>query len=277
MVGRKRTRASQSRSAKSDVPDIYQELLAEAAANAGPSTPSEPPNKKLKRPGERKSEAAVASKKPEPAEVDDDDDDGDDVEFEDVALPPATVQTMYRESDDEDSDEDEIEFEDVDFGAVQLDSETPQEPKKLTLNLSEHTSTAAAAKKAVDRRKPITKEEKERRVAIHRTHLLCLVLHCALRNRWCDDDQVQRSLRSLLTKKIITYLIPDTSLPQFGQTESLKNGLQQAGAIFKSKFQITERGLRRSLWAEDPEDLAKVSSYYQRVANTKQLISLLLV
>ncbi|TEA07944.1 DNA repair protein RAD4 [Colletotrichum sidae] len=188
-------------------------------------------------------------------------DDDEDVQFEDVIIPVPTVQTVYRDSDDEDDDEEDeeneedIQFEDVDFGALQSVSESHGEPKKLTLNLSAHTDVTALTRKVTVRRKPITKEEKERRVSIHRTHLLCLILHSALRNRWCDDEDVHKSLRPLLTNKVINQLTPGAHLPQFGQTESLKTGLQQAGAIFRAKFQITERGLRRALWAEDPKHL----------------------
>ncbi|KAK2001240.1 Rad4 transglutaminase-like domain-containing protein [Colletotrichum falcatum] len=265
MAGRKRTRATRSVAAEPDVPDVYQEMLAEAAEDVGRSTLVEPPAKRLKRPGEKNPEASIAMSQLLAAEgIDDDGDDG--IVFEDVTIPPATVQTMYRteeeeeeeEEDDEGDEEDvdRIDLEGVDFGALQPDPGALEEPKKLTLNLSEHSGTAAHVRKGIKKRKPITKEEKDRRVSIHRTHLLCLLLHCALRNRWCDDEQVQNSVRPLLSKRTIDYLKPSSSLPQFGQTESLKNGLQQASATFMSKFQITERGLRRSLWAEDSEHLA---------------------
>ncbi|KAJ3954416.1 hypothetical protein N0V92_009086 [Colletotrichum tropicale] len=228
-------------------------MLLEAGAGTGPSTPapSEPPLKKLKRPGE-KTARVDPPKAPEP-----DEDDDEDIEFEDVALPPPIFQTMERDSDEEES-EDDIEFEDVDLGAVHPDVEVTEEPKKLTLNLSAHTPTTPATKKGADRRKPISKEERERRITVHRTHLLCLMLHCALRNRWCDDGEVQKSMRSLLTKKIVNYLNPSSDLPQFGQTQSLKTGLEQAGSIFKAKFHVTEKGLRRALWAEDPEHISKL-------------------
>nr|XP_036586148.1 DNA repair protein rhp41 [Colletotrichum truncatum]KAF6796555.1 DNA repair protein rhp41 [Colletotrichum truncatum] len=257
MVGRKRTRASQRRPAVSDLPDVYQEMLAEAAADAGPSASSEPPPKKLKRPGERKAQPDSIKSPGQPVNEDDDDGEEEDIQFEDVILPAPTVQTIYRDSDDEESDEQEVEFEDVDFSAVQAESGTVEEPEKLTLNLSIHAGTTAATKTRGDRRKPITKEERERRVSVHKAHVLCLLLHCALRNRWCGDKQVLASLRPLLSKKTIDYLNPAPTLPQFGQTESLKTGLQQAGSMFKSKFQVTERGLRRSLWSEDPGHLVK--------------------
>ncbi|KAJ0166174.1 DNA repair protein rhp41 [Colletotrichum tanaceti] len=258
MAGRKRPRVARSGAAKSDVLDVYQEMLAEATTDAGLSTSVEPPEKRLKRPGERKVEAGIAATSAGAGEVDEDEDQG--IEFEDVTLPQATVQTMYRDSEDDDDDEEEdddeeLKFENVDFAAMQPETDARKETRTLTLNLSEHGDTKAGTQKRTMKRKPITKEEKERRISIHRMHLLCLILHCALRNRWCNDEQAQRSLRPLLTKKTINYLTPGPSLPQFGQTESLKSGLQQAGSMFKSKFQITERGLRRPLWAEDPKHL----------------------
>ncbi|CCF38552.1 Rad4 transglutaminase-like domain-containing protein [Colletotrichum higginsianum] len=260
MAGRKRTRVSRSRAAKSDVLDVYQEMLAEATTDTGLSTSVEPPAKRLKRPGERKMEAGIATTSMEAGGVDEDEAQG--IEFEDVTLPQATIQTMYRDSEDDDDeeeedddDDEELKFENIDFATMQPESDAREEPQTLTLNLSEHGGTKAGIQKRTMKRKPITKEEKERRIFTHRTHLLCLILHCALRNRWCNDEQAQRSLRPLLSKKTINYLTPGPSLPQFGQTESLKNGLQQAGSMFKSKFQITERGLRRPLWAEDPKHL----------------------
>ncbi|TDZ30575.1 DNA repair protein rhp41 [Colletotrichum spinosum] len=234
-------------------------MLAEADLDAGPSTSSEPPLKKLKRPGGKKH--PVDQPGAQESILFGGEDDDEDVQFEDVTIPVPTVQTVYRDSDDEDDDEEneeneeDIQFEDVDFGALQSVSESHGEPKKLTLNLSAHTDVTASTRKVTVRRKPITKEEKERRVSIHRTHLLCLILHSALKNRWCDDEDVHKSLRPLLTNKVINQLTPGAHLPQFGQTESLKTGLQQAGAIFRAKFQITERGLRRALWAEDPKHL----------------------
>ncbi|TQN72782.1 DNA repair protein RAD4 [Colletotrichum shisoi] len=260
MAGRKRTRVTRSGAAKSDEPDVYQEMLAEATTDTGSSTLVEPPAKRLKRPGERKMEAGIATTSMETGGVDEDEAQG--IEFEDVTLPQATIQTMYRDSDDDDEkeeedddDDEELDFENIHFTTTQPESDARGEPQTLTLNLSEHSGTKAGFQNRTMKRKPITKEEKERRISTHRTHLLCLILHCALRNRWCNDEQAQRSLRPLLTKKTINYLTPGHSLPQFGQTESLKNGLQQAGSMFKSKFQITERGLRRPLWAEDPKHL----------------------
>ncbi|KAF3761859.1 hypothetical protein M406DRAFT_12798, partial [Cryphonectria parasitica EP155] len=106
-----------------------------------------------------------------------------------------------------------------------------------------------------NRKQPLTKEEKERRVHIHQMHVLCLLAHVEKRNHWCNDPFVQESLRPLLRAKTVQYLNPASSLTQFGQTESLKRGLKEAQEVFQERFRITEVGLRRALWAEDPTDL----------------------
>ncbi|TDZ25135.1 DNA repair protein rhp41 [Colletotrichum orbiculare MAFF 240422] len=162
-------------------------MLAEADLDTGPSTSSEPPLKKLKRPGGKKHPVDLPGA--QESIIFGGEDDDEDVQFEDVIIPVPTVQTVYRDSDDEDDDEEDeeneedIQFEDVDFGALQSVSDLDKE------------------------------------------------------------------------SHFINQLTPGAHLPQFGQTESLKTGLQQAGAIFRAKFQITERGLRRALWAEDPKHL----------------------
>jgi xeroderma pigmentosum group C-complementing protein len=57
---------------------------------------------------------------------------------------------------------------------------------------------------------------------------------------------------------MVTYLNPGLHLSQFGRTESIKNGLKMVEGVWKTKFEVTERGLRRALWAEDPEQLQDV-------------------
>lgn len=185
-------------------------------------------------------------------------DDDEDIEFEDVDIPKPTVQTTYRDSSDEESEED-AHFEDVDFGAVFANSEqVPDQKETLELNLTAAKEALTPSKRAADRRKPITKEEKERRVEIHKAHILCLLAHVEKRNHWCNDPVVQENLRPLLTAKIVQWLNPEPHLTQFGQTESLKKGLQMIMEKFQQRFTITEIGLRRALWAEDEKQLENV-------------------
>ncbi|RYP22440.1 hypothetical protein DL765_001652 [Monosporascus sp. GIB2] len=245
----RRTRSGQSHN---DVPDVYREMLVEADVRPNEEVPERPI--KRRRPAQRnhqRLQSATDGRVEKSSEVEEQDDD-EDIQFEDVSLPVAAVQTIEKDTDEE--DEDDLAFEDVDFSAIDLDADPITEASnKLELDLSAPTATNPC--KAVDRRKPINKAEKDRRVEIHKTHLLCLLAHVSRRNRWCNDPSVQEALRPLLTKKMVTYLNPDQSLPQFGRTQSLKNGLQDVINMFKVKFQITERGMRRALWAEDEEHL----------------------
>ncbi|RSL48559.1 hypothetical protein CEP53_009501 [Fusarium sp. AF-6] len=267
MAGRKRiaTRSSTRRGAAATAPtggEIYQDMLAEAGVNPPDQSSPERPLKR-RRAGTR-GKAVVTEKSPEPAppkpapaqnDDEEDEDEDEDVEFEDVALPEPTMQTMELESDDEDDEDEDIIFEDVDFTAPIKDSSSSQEPKTLELNLTAHQSSAAQGKKAAERRRPITQEGRILRKDVHKAHLLCLLSHVARRNHWCNDGKVQDYLRPHLTDKMVNYLNPGTNLSQFGRTESLKNGLKQAEGVWKTKFEVTERGLRRALWAEEPDHL----------------------
>ncbi|KAK8097946.1 uncharacterized protein PG998_013432 [Apiospora kogelbergensis] len=272
MAGRKRAAPSSARSAASTrttrsthasgnrdaVPDVYQQMLSDAEVR--PNVTAESPERPAKRrkPGERPKPppkpSAHVPEHPKPSESEEEED--EDIEFEDVGLPLPTIQTIMRDSDEEadDDDDDELEFENIDFSLAEANaSQINNEPKEIQLDLTARAN--AAPRRTADRRKPINKIEKDRRVEIHKTHLLCLLSHVARRNRWCNDAQVQRTMKRLLTNKMITYLNPGSNLSQFGQTNSLKEGLKQLEAKFKSEYTITERGLRRALWADSEEQL----------------------
>ncbi|KAI0133615.1 DNA repair protein rhp41 [Xylariales sp. AK1849] len=257
----RQTRASNGRNA---VPDIYRQMLADPDVRPNVDPP-ERPLKRRKRPGEKPAGAPPPSPKPTsppPAATSEviEDEEEEDIKFEDVGIPVPTAQTMYRDSDEEGSDEDdgegELHFEDVDFSFPSLDlnaSENEEAPKDLQLNLSARANTTP--QKALDRRKPINKLEKDRRVKIHKTHILCLLSHAAQRNRWCNDPVVQRTLRKLLNREMINYLNPGSDLTQFGQTNSLRTGLEKVQTMFNTHYEVTERGLRRALWADKEEHL----------------------
>ncbi|KAK4230130.1 putative DNA repair protein rhp41 [Podospora fimiseda] len=213
------------------IPDVLREMLADVN-NEEINHVSERPSKR-KRPGE---------KPPPPVKED---------EVEDVTAPQPTIETIMRDTDEEDGDDDdEIEFEDVDITTT---TTTTQQPKNLNLNLSALMSAKGPQKG--NRRKPANREEKERRVEIHKAHLICLLAHVELRNRWCNDPDVQDVLEPLLSKRLTSFFRPKSSFNQYSKIESLKRGIQEAKEMFKSKFSITERGLRRALWAENDDQL----------------------
>lgn len=202
--------------------------------------------------------AAVRAENKSIVEEHESEDEDEGIEFEDVDIPKPTVQTTYRESSDEESEED-AQFEDVDFSAVFANNDqAPEQQETLELNLTAAKEALAPSRRPADRRKPITKEEKELRVEIHKAHILCLLAHAEKRNHWCNDAVVQDNLRPLLTAKIVQWLNPEPHLTQFGQTESLKKGLQMIMEKFQQRFSVTEIGLRRALWAEDEKQLEHV-------------------
>ncbi|KAK3492817.1 uncharacterized protein B0T23DRAFT_338637 [Neurospora hispaniola] len=259
------TASRRAASARGAVPDVYREMVSEArrmvvAEDVPEATTPERPLKR-RRPGERQT-PKVETKPvkptgiPEPTKTDHDnpeDDDDEELEFEDVELPPPTLQTITRDSDDE--DDEELELEDVAFDSQGAFSSAVAGDVQLDLNLSAQKAAMAPHRRVVERRKALSKSEKEQRREVHKIHLLCLLAHVERRNRWCNSPKVQEALRPLLTDKMRKSLIPRASLNQYGRTESLKAGLQETSTMFKTKFQIMERGLRRALWAEDEEQL----------------------
>lgn len=275
MAGRRRTtrstRSTADHEAQTRVPrDIYAEMLVEAGVG---SADSERPLKRRRagRHGDGDDEPSAQSVSAADGEAPvneaqaDDDDEEEGLEFEDVEIPKPTIQTTYMSSEDEDSEDDDdgIVFEDVDFAVPAPDENTPgpSEEKPMELNLTAQKAAMTPSKRGKPKKKPLTREEKARRLEIHKTHLLCLLYHCAMRNRWCDDEKVQESLKKLLSQRMLNYLNPSRKLTQFGRTEALKKGLEEVGRMFMLKYRVTERGLRRALWAEDVEHLSKVRNH----------------
>lgn len=226
------------------------------------TTPERP--LKRRRPGERPTPKVETKPTvvPEPTKTDDndDDDDDEDLEFEDVELLQPTVQTITRDSDDE--DDEDLELEEIAFDSGAAFPSAMAGDVQLDLNLSAQKAAMKPHQRTIERRKALSKSEKEIRRDIHKVHLLCLLAHVERRNEWCNSPKVQEALRPLLTDKMRKSLIPRASLNQYGRTESLKAGLQETSTMFKTKYQITERGIRRALWAEDEEQLKNVDGYF---------------
>ncbi len=236
-------------------------MLAEAGVADRTGASSERPLKR-RRPGEKRGQGDAqesTSKGKSVVVIDDDESDEEDIDFQDVPLPLPTVQTLEKDSDEDSDDEDEQAFEDVDFAAaLNTSPSAPSESKDMELNLTAQKAATTPTKKGAERRKPLSKEERDRRAEVHKMHLLCLLSHAARRNHWCNEAHVQEILRQHVSESTANYLTPGSHLSQFGQTESLKTGLKQAADMWRAKFEITERGLKKSRWAEDLEHLQQV-------------------
>ncbi|KZF21012.1 Rad4-domain-containing protein [Xylona heveae TC161] len=158
--------------------------------------------------------------------------------------------------DDESSEESDFDWEEVDLArdtAAETPSAAEEGPSKgLDIVIGGERS---GPERKVARRRPVTAYEKKARLDIHKTHLLCLVAHACMRSTWCNDDEVQSSLQVLLSKKTQSYLVPNATLSQFQRSRSFMDGLAQASEIWRNKFNITARGLRNAVWAENEETL----------------------
>ena len=257
--GKGKSVASSSRSV---IPEVYQQMLAEALP-----TQSGIPERPLKRRRIGRRNAPQFPEKPAGSTHQDDEDEEEEAEFEDVLgaqhdseasgleTPAKAQQTAYRVSDEE-SDESDHEWEAVDFDTLPQENE-PSGDLELTLK----PRTSPSRQKPTPRRRVISKAEKVLRLETHKMHVLCLLAHLDRRNDWCNDEDVQKSLKPLLDKKMLTFLKPVETLPQFGRKESLKRGLEQVSIMWRTKFNITTRGTRRALWADNEKDIQNVRGF----------------
>ncbi|KAG5982649.1 hypothetical protein E4U55_001606 [Claviceps digitariae] len=282
------TRSSSRAAAAKSIPEpnIYEEMLVDAGISVTQQSPPARPLKRRRPDPDPDSEQGIGRQVKSPSgqriqqpapsgnEEDGDEDSDEDIEFQDVILPTPTVQTMELDSDEEDDDDDNdndddddaqdrhhngaesTHLHDIDFTAPLPHSSTsPDSTPHLELNLTAHQAAASPTKRPGERRKPISRAERERRVLVHQAHLVCLLSHVARRNHWCNDARAQDALRARLSDKTVKYLTPSARLPQFGQAESLKNGLRESIEMWRTRFVVTERGIRRALWAEDVAQL----------------------
>ncbi|MCJ1385812.1 hypothetical protein MMC17_008936 [Xylographa soralifera] len=238
----------------SDIPDIYHEML-ESAVSSSPSAFDDngrPPKRRrvagrlvVSQDGQDKS-----ALKQEPGSETAADTDGD----IDITLPSKLRQQVVYD-DSEESAGSDMDWEEVDLRDNVKHEDTTPEPGELNLILGGNIDSAS--KSTVQRRKPVTAEERKLRLEIHKMHILSLLVHVHLRNHWCNDHETQKVLRKLLPKKTLSYLDDDESQSQFQRSRSFMEGLEQASEVFRTKFKITARGMSRSYWAEDAEHLAE--------------------
>jgi xeroderma pigmentosum group C-complementing protein len=180
----------------------------------------------------------------------------DDIKPETGSGPPAAAQqTIY--DDFEDSDESDVDFEDVLIQDPKSSNGGVENERPLQLDLSQPSGRQDAP--LVQRRKPATTAEKRLRLDVHKWHVLCLLLHGYHRNRWCDNDEVQEILKPLIPRKLINRLHLDESQPQYARNHSFNKAVEEISDIWRRKWTITTRGMRRPFWREDVDVLREVS------------------
>ncbi|KAK1143306.1 hypothetical protein N8T08_006833 [Aspergillus melleus] len=227
-----------------EIPQVYQEMLAEAEARDSQALAEDRPIKRRKV-QEQPSTASVAQITNQAAQSQTSADQQYDRQ----------VQTVY---DSSTSDESDMEWEEVDLqqaSVVPADTTPAAEdsgPMEITLGKLEDQKRRVAP-----RRKPITGAERKLRLDIHKVHLLCLMRHTQIRNLWCNDEEVQKSLKRMLSRNVISLLNPPEDKPQSTRSTTFIDGLNQASDAFLKRFRVTYPGLRRAHWAEDPDFLKK--------------------
>lgn len=228
------------------LPGVYREMLAEALPEQ-----ADLPERPLKRRMTGRPRSAQASSPILKASQEDED---EDIEFEDVLDAPNSPvkpqQTAYRSEDDSGGS-------DAEWDAFDFDIHADEDgPKDLELTL---TSRPATKQPITPRRKAVTKAERSVRLETHKIHVLCLLSYLSKRNEWCNDSALQKVLGRLLDKKMLQFLRPKSDLSQFGKSESLKRGIEMVSHMWFKKWEITARGMRRALWADDMKDIENVS------------------
>lgn len=255
-----KSKATGKAPAKNDIPDVYREMLADAVTSSPIQTSDDGRPLKRLRMGGR----IVTQVHDDPAfhHSDQGGKIGSDSDLDELFEDVKPVKQRIVQTESEDSADSDMEWEEVNLREDVKQEGTPgheiKESGELNLVLGQEGQGRESAGYGRPKRKPITLEEKRLRLEIHKMHVCSLMAHAYLRNHWCNDRKVHLALKSLLTKKTVSYLNPDESKSQFQRSRSFMDGLTQASEAFRLKFKITTRGLSKPRWADSPEALAQV-------------------
>lgn len=190
-------------------------------------------------------------------------DDSDDLELEDVdltlgsasstrLLTPDIARTESNPSEQGDNDESEDtddfeDLEDVDLDAVLAQTEQDKTGETLTFTISKKEEPQVSKKKFT----PIPKQERHRRKLIHKLYLICMACHGALRNRWCNDPDVQAYLRSTVPPETVSLFHQEhNSLQEAVKARKVIDGLNRLIHQFHKRFKISRQGIIRMDWGE---------------------------
>jgi xeroderma pigmentosum group C-complementing protein len=212
-----RKRAAPAPAEEELVPDVFKEMIREDARRERRNKIKEQEEGCTKR-RKLEEEAAVQDETEELQEVPSEKTSPQSASKTSVPIP-TTEDNDGEEGEDEDSDED-IDWENVDLSAkrelhipdsnlpaltvrfsvalnivdifqaqAQAPVKEPEPAKPAALNLVLHDT--AAAKKEGPKRRQITAVDRKTRLEVHKLNLICLISHVRLRNRWCNDTEVQ--------------------------------------------------------------------------------------
>lgn len=164
-------------------------------------------------------------------------------DFEDVDLDGA-----HQEGWESDNSDD---FEKVSFDIDDIPSGSNLQPnlesdQVMTFKL-DTTQRETQSKRKVQF---ISKEERTRRVLIHKIYIVLMLIHVAIRNSWCSNKSISKSLKQACVTRQITQLLNDDSGKDNVKSRRLLDGIRKLMEIYASKFRITSQGLLRKTWNE---------------------------
>lgn len=251
-----KSKAAGKANVRDAMPDVYGEMLAEAVSSPQTQKSEDGRPIKRRRVGGRIVTQSVDDNAPQRPEQSFST--GNQSGIDNLVEEPKPTPQHIEQTESEDSADSDEDFEDVDLGSNVKQDDTSdheiEEPGKLNLVLGDHKQKTPRS--APVRRKPISSTEKKLRLEIHKMHLCSLLAHVHLRNHWCNDESVHSVLKSMLTKKTVSYLNQDESKSQFQRSRSFMDGLTQASDAFRGHFKITARGMSKPVWADSPKTLA---------------------
>ena len=235
---RKRRTTRRQPKVADDIPEIFQEMLAEVATSSQVTPPPQPYIGRRKASEEPPEDAVASQGSPAPG-----------TSPGEAPEPPSwsqsrSVQVVYNDFDD--SEDEDAEFEDVDLDAAQEVEEAPEQ-KPLQLDLS----ASLIAPKRVLRRKLASGAERRLRLDVHKAHLLLLLGALQYRNQWCENEQVHAILKPLVSRKTISLIHVDDAKPQSERSRSFIRGIEELCALWRGLWSTTARGMRRAHWRED--------------------------
>lgn len=145
---------------------------------------------------------------------------------------------VFEESDESDSDDDDI-FEDVDLDNVQ--ARASNQVGDVEVNYNQEKPKKKSNRNVID------KEEKSFRKQFHKEYIICMLVHGFIRNRWCNNEEIQKDLRKLVTTQIYDLLHPSNST--MNKSRKLLDGLKQLMLKWINYFRITSnKGLYKHDW-----------------------------
>lgn len=168
-------------------------------------------------------------------------DDFDSDEFEDVDINAQTVDEL-----EVDGSED---FHLVGFTNQDLEDAHNAKDDVLTIKLNNSTEEVKVNKK---KNLIIPKEERHKRIMVHKFCVVSMLIHGQYRNSWCNNRDLQKVLQKVVSKEIRLLLDPKVNDSQTNLTKSRKflDGLRKLMYMYSSKLRITHQGLLYKDWSE---------------------------